>query len=659
MLRKLRKHSKWFMAGFGVLLMLAWLQGPTTNAISKMGDREVAKIDGRKVRQTDVQLATRELAGLTEASPNLVRNIFGIDQRETAHWMLLVQEATDAGLVGEVEDGRKFMDELAVLGVQQDGRLLSALMNSSKPPQTRQDAILMAGAIIQNWLHQGFSQGTHSATEEELAHTLAKARGVVRLISAYGAAPRVSDRRTIAEAKKNDDAAVVDYTFLSAEPLIPLIADPDAGALQAHFERFKATKPGEGDFGIGYLLPQRIKLEWMTLDRKAIEAVVSPDPIEVRKRYNQRHPGQVTVIPAEIAQIENEMKGEQALKVMQEAQVVIQAELNKTIRPLEREGKYRKLPADWESLRPQWSAIAKAVQEQVSHTVGFQIPLPAVIVKTGAWTDQSELFDLPGIGRSTVRQGSMEVPFAAAAFWAKEFKPAETPLAVQVGVPVYENYLSDGAGNRYFFTVLATREESAPDSVEEIKNKAVHDFKILQAFDRLKARADELKAAAIPGGIDAVAALFAATPVGTGKAVEKPAIKIAAKVRRTGSEITEFGRDESLRTAVMDAAEKFDPKSPPDQYPPEQATLILPSTKNLGLAALKIRAFVPVTREDYVKIDAAADRMVRQGESKTDAVKETFSLDALLRRHEYISNDQRVRTSQDLHKSDKDQEGKS
>src|SRR6185295_7762069 len=127
------------------------------------------------------------------------------------------------------------------------------------------------------------------------------------------------------------------------------------------------------------------------------------------------------------------------------------------------------------------------------------IPLPAVTVKD-QWLTEHDLSTLPGIGRSTLRQGGLELPFSQVVSWTKELGNPEGPIPVQIGVPLFENYLSDGTGtaggNRYYITVLATRAESAPDSVEEIREQAVRDYKNVQAFEKLKAREGELRQAA-------------------------------------------------------------------------------------------------------------------------------------------------------------------
>jgi hypothetical protein len=301
------------------------------------------------------------------------------------------------------------------------------------------------------------------------------------------------------------------------------------------------------------------------------------------------------------------------------------------------------------------TAVATAVQTQVGQQAGSPFPLPSVTVKS-QWLTTEDLSQLPDIGQSTLHQGGLDVPFTQVVNWTRELKntTGEGPIPVQVGVPMAENYLTDRDGNRYYITVLGTREESAPDSVDEIREKALKDYKEIQTFEKLKARADEFRAALMSGGVEAAASTFAATPLPDGKTPEKPKVEVAVRVRRQGASSRDLNRDTAITGAIIDAASQLDPKAAPDSHPPEKATLVIPSPKALGLAAVKIRAFVPVSREDYARIDRQAVGRALNEELPQATVKDSFSLDALLKRHIYISGDERVHSSKELKGRDKD-----
>ncbi|MEX2219457.1 MAG: hypothetical protein WD749_11955 [Phycisphaerales bacterium] len=651
MVKVLRKHKQWLMAGFGVLLMLAFLGGPAIEGTTKIvGNRTVGTLDGRRVRASDLSLASRELSALGQVMPVLVRGVFGIEERDSQHWMLLAEEAKQAGLVAEAGDGQEFLrrvaPEMAQMMLQQDIQLLLRVYQGPNAPRTPQEAVQRVADDIVASAPTAFAGARMN--EEEMDAALAKAHGVYRMVSTLGA-PRVSDRLSVTEAKREIDAAVIDYAFLPASALAASVPEPDAAALAAHVDLFKANRPGEGDYGIGYLLPPRVKLEWLTLDRKAIEAAVALDPVEVHKRHAQnrsRYPG---TLEQERARVEADMRAQHADRVMQEAQLVIQAETGKATRRLERDGKYRKLPEGWEQVRPTMTAIAEAVRDQVSRVpeLNIRMPLPAVTAK-GEWLTQADVAALEGIARATMRVGGIEAPLHEAVFWAKELGGSENVIAVQAGIPLAEHPLSDAEGNRHYILVRETRGESEPENVEEVREEAVTDYRNLRAFEALRARADELRSAAMSGGVDAAAAAFAATPLPEGKTATKPEVSQAARVTRAAAQVMELNRDDAARTTVMEAAEKLDPKAPPDQHPVEASTLVVPTARSLGVAVVRIRALSPLTREDYVRIDRIAAMRALQAEGQAAAAgKSVFSLDAILARHEYIVGDKRVLTARE------------
>src|SRR5690606_3624297 len=106
---------------------------------------------------------------------------------------------------------------------------------------------------------------------DDIYRALGKLHGVARMRMAYMRAPRFSDRRLITGLKNRDDAATVDLLVVGPDQAMASIPEPSDAALQDHFEKYKTTRPSEGEFGIGYLLPDRVKIAWMTIDRTAIQ----------------------------------------------------------------------------------------------------------------------------------------------------------------------------------------------------------------------------------------------------------------------------------------------------------------------------------------------------------------------------------------------------
>lgn len=651
MIKILRKHNKWFMVGFGILLMLAWLVAPTASGLSRASNnRAVATLDGRKVSRLDMATAAREIAALDGFAPGLARS-FGLDGKDSVHWLLLTREAEEAGLVGGEKDGHLALEQLVRGAVQQmmnrDFQFIFATQNLSQDEQRKAIDEYMArgtGLLMGRLQQQGLNG-------RELGILFARLSGVERLVGSYRRAARVSDRQAVALAHELLDGATVDAVFIPASLTAGSVPEPDDAALQAQFERFKGTRPGEGEFGIGYLLPRRVKLEWMTLDRKSFEDAVRLDPVDVRKRHTAnraRYPGDFA---AERANVERDMRGESVERAMQEAHLVIQSEVLKATRRLEPDGPYKKVPESWE--RPRFETIAQAVAEGLKK-MGMEPTLPSVTTQTDKWLTEPDLRALPGIGSSSQRQGGITVPFPAVVMAAREVGGPSVSFPVQVGIPLAEHYLTDAAGNRYYITVLASRGESPPDSMDEIREQIVKDYKQLRAFESLKSKTDDFRQIAIEGGLDAAATAAVPAPTQGAEPPKAPEVSRAVTMTRKYSGGDPNLDDQAVRDAVASALQQIDPLTPYGQIDPAKATVVVPSARHLGIAAIRIQAAAPLSREDYRRSDA---RVVVELQSQELPVppgsdKDPFSLARLLERHEYSTGEQRIKTPADLKRGD-------
>lgn len=654
MIKILRKHNKWFMVGFGILLMLAWLVAPATSGLTRASNnRAIATLDGRKVSRLDMTTANREISALDSFSPGITQAL-GISGKDPVHWLLLTREAEDAGLVGGENDGHLAMEQLIRGAVQQrmnsDFQFIISVQNlSQEEARKAMENYMATGAdyLMLQLQQQGLNK-------QELGTLFARLSGVDRLVQSYRRAARVSDRQAVATAREVLDGATVDAVFIPASLTAGSVPEPDDAALQAQFERFKGARPGEGEFGIGYLLPRRVKLEWMTLDRKSFEDAVRLDPVEVRKRHTAsraRYPGDFA---AERANVERDMRGEAVDRAMQEAHLVIQSEVLKATRRLEPDGPYKKIPEGWE--RPRFETIAQAVAEGL-RKVGMEATLPSVTTQTGKWLTESDLRALPGIGFSSQRQGGITIPFPAVVMAAREVGGPGVSFPVQVGIPLAEHYLTDASGNRYYITVLASRGESPPDSMDEIREQLVKDYKQLRAFESLKAKTDDLRQIAIEGGLDAAATAAIPTPAAPAQGAEPPKapeVVRAITITRKQSGGNPNLDDQAVRDAVASALEQIDPLTPYGQIDPAKATVVVPSAKHLGIAVIRIQAAAPLSREEYRRSDTQAVAYVQNQELQIPpgSDKDPFSLARLLERHEYSTGDQRIKTPADLKRGD-------
>lgn len=601
MLKSMTKYRKWILVVGGSLLMVAFLLPEAIRNIrgNPMNDVLATALDGN-IRRIDLIRAEREFQALTSLAPDVMLG-FARAQNGT-HWLLLSREAERAGLVGGERDGREWVSgELAMQMVR------NTVMRNPQLLQNSDMETLRGQAAQQLDVLRIRAAGGNQLTEPEMDKALARLRGVIRLMGSYAQAARYSDRRAIAKARELGEQAVIDYVAVSARDLAGAQPAPTPEEVLAHFERFKDTPRGQGEFGIGYKLPARVKARVLTLDMDAIKAAVRVDPVEVRKTYlsdRAAYPGE---FEAERGAIEAAMRTAKASSVMQDAVKLVQAEVRQKLQRLDQEGQHRVLPADWDTHRPSLEAIAAHVVESVRSRSGIEIPAPVISSFEDRWYTQDELSGLAEFANSGGRAGNVDVPMAAAALMVKEL-PRETaaPIAIQARVPFADAAFVDRTTEaRRFLEVTAARGESPPDSPAELGDVVVNDLRALRAFEALKGRAAELRARAASEGLEGVAKELSA---GGGAPAQVRRLSMVSRrglmgfdplitLSAEGSEA--FGRA-VLETAV---AAKIDPlapiESPLRPGADEARSLVVPLPGTLGVVVAQVVGKRPVTREMF------------------------------------------------------------
>lgn len=620
MLKILRKYRNWFLAIGGTLLMISFL---TPQAVQQLrGDpakRVIATLGQEKIRAGELHQASLEYKALERFNEWFLKQTLQVENSD--HWFLLTREAERAGFVGEYGDGETFVPLLVseltpslieekyyrqfqTLGpefARQFARQMAA--QELQDPQRRQQAEAEVTKMLASGMHYGM--GEARMTEHDFYRTLAKARGVLRLVNNYAAAARVSDRHAVVEAAERSDATYADVLVIPADRAQTGLPEPTPAQLEVNFQQFRDVVPGQGEYGIGYRLPDRIKLEWLELDRAAFEAAVTVDPVEVRKRQTKDRAKDPAGFAEERTRIETDLRNEQVGQLLSEAHQIIRAQVSGQVRKLEADGDYRKLPADWATTRIGWESIAQKVVEGIKTTRGVDIPLPKVVIK-GEWLSAEDIAALPGIGAATINLGPRNEPVTAAVFDVKELGGKGAGLGLQVMLPVAETPAADAAQNRYYFTVVDARPAAAPQSIDEVRDQVVKGTRLMLAYERLKAEAEKYKQLAQTDGLESVAKLFEGETPAAQPGQETPPAPTPLPVRRAVgvSRDQVIPQDEALgipafREAVRAVGLKLDPLKPADTTPVAERTVAVPLPRQTSLALAVVIGRKPLTEETY------------------------------------------------------------
>src|SRR5690606_23642455 len=115
--------------------------------------------------------------------------------------------------------------------------------------------------------------------------------------------------------------------------------EPTTEEIEAHFQAYKDKRPGEGDYGFGYLLPPRVQAEWLVLDQQAIANAITLDEVEVQARlltHLEQNPEADE--DQAYAMVRRQVQGEAVQEVMRLARQAIQLEVDAAQRALPTDG---------------------------------------------------------------------------------------------------------------------------------------------------------------------------------------------------------------------------------------------------------------------------------------------------------------------------------
>ncbi|MDX2147999.1 MAG: hypothetical protein SFZ23_10795 [Planctomycetota bacterium] len=660
MVKFLRKNGKFFLVGFGILLMISFL-APQQCGQPSPADITVATLGGKKVTAEDMENTARRFSAVQDAL-TVVPVLSQI--RDETQWYLLVQEAKNAGLVGGDADGAEWLSQLAVLSAQQAERFLISQFERGFNQELFQQYQEMFGDSQKREAtlaraEQEFQQLRATLTSGERAvispiefdRGLAEARGVQRLLEAYLGAATLSDRRFVKEARRLSDAVVLDYVLIPATVKQNAIAEPTPEQVQAHYEKYREAEPGSGELGFGYRQPPVVKVEYVVLDPAALSGTVTLDPVEVNARWRSnrtRYPGEFW---NEREKVEKDMRDDRVRALMSDAERAARGAVLESTRLLTERRPYFELPpaSEWDAKRPKAEMIAQRVVDELKKTQKVSIALPEVVRRDDTWLSEQDLSALPGIGASSLALGGRSVPFSQLAMQVRELAGDNT-LGLQVGLPYIAGVTSDAEGKRYLFTIIAARKAQAPDSLSEVSQRVVADVKQQLAFEALLSERDQIEQLAENEGLEAVGKRYAVTPPAgpDGSQPEPRPLPVRREVQATRDQIrggeAVLNRPEFLG-AIQAAAQGVDPLAPPldpaalgDSV--RNRVIALPIPGGLGVAALRVVATRPLTIEEarqthdqgFIQILGTELREA----SKEGSVLEPFTLASLTARLNYV-----------------------
>jgi hypothetical protein len=627
MLRHLRTHNRTIMAVGGTLLLVSWALGGALSNLSSNAARSGAAWatvgpSNTKLTATDLMTMQEELAVIESlGDPLLGRLKAGSDP---GHWYLLSREAMDAGLIGGLGDGRLRAEEIAMAVNTQNQQ-----QNPTQPPV---DGTFVVRALMTK----------SQVSERTVLNTLAKVNGVHRLAELYSSMPRFSDSRLQMAASEVLNAVACDVVVLDARKLtIPEAPEPSEAELQEQLTKYGEFKSGEGPFGYGYRLPDRVKVEWIEVPitnvRTSLESSSALDTLTLKKRFAE-NPAKfgitdpsidaLSIFSAYEATVRKQVLDEMLVERMNEIAKFATDQIALAQRGVPKDGGFLKLPEDWATRKPNLQSLCDQIAEQ------FKMAAPFYGSTGGQWSNPTELAALREIGTATTKKfGATSLSFTQLIDRTKELGRGidTTPIQKDVVGPA----LTATSGSLFFFRVIDVDPSRAPATIAEAGDALKRDVIAEDRYAALKASEADLLGLARTEGIRTLAERYGAK------------VEFASRVAVTNSQMLSFGvmmssaipgvgSDTEIVKKVVNLATTLPLDKPVAEVPEAERTFLLPLDDKLMLLAVRIADVYPLSLEDFQS--TLANPTAKGGLLGTEyrtGVEELLSYDSLKARHNF------------------------
>ncbi len=479
-MKLMRKYSKPLMAFFGVLLMVTFLVGYTfTSGLGSRGNGFIlGSLNGRSITTgslTQVRIDLRILRYLR------LRPLWlggRSDSNDSLQFYLLLNEARASGFQASPDQVRSEL---------RNKQLLTVVQHLADTTQYAFPAIAQALDdldTVNNMVN--FVSGAAMPSRPQVLHFMSRLFSTVKVV----------------------------YVQLRAANAVDHVPAPSQAALTRLYQAYRHVfpwTPGSSAppplinghrYPFGFRFPDRVKIEFIKLDRAQVRKNMRPTVADVQAAYHYylRHSSRFTIAatgPATTQPAAHELEPWNQVK-----ERLVEMEINRRIDVLFRHisdmimhltskpwvaglSDYsRRLPRDkWVSYR----LVAKRMQREFGYqpAVGF----------LNHWLDAGGLSAFKGIGSAVYRQsGFPRQTLADLALQVRRLEPKPKGLALLLHLQIGREgpVLVDRHGNQYIYRVVAVSKAHDPSSMAKVKKALIQDAKLLEAYRGAVARCREM-----------------------------------------------------------------------------------------------------------------------------------------------------------------------
>jgi len=485
----LRDNSRTLLMIFMSLLLVAFL---IPNTIQNMADRErqlsrkLGRAFGREITDNDLEQARSDLRVLTNAG------FERFSEGATFGYYLLMQEAERAG----VRVGRDEVKAFLVERGRQD------------PLWQQPDETLKA---IQRATRRSYDQ-VYDAVGRWLAVRRLRdlqADGLLNTLPREELAYRDRTQEASAQVSLIDDKA-----FLAQVP------EPTEEQLQAFFDECKGRKTAHTDRELvfGYLLPDRVQIQYLTVDPQKIKGQITIQATQVRRffeenaqRYMKPDPLATQPVAGQVPQVPMtfEEARDRAREDYREARAteLAQSLVNEL---------YREAHRPWGSSPRDADGFLETPPGELGSFQDLKQKLSTTYEVTYAETglmDADQLKTATGIGGAGQQIGRQVLRLPELAMRIKGILPKDPgdgkPVLSVMEPAVVLTYILDPKTRQwsprqaYLFRVADARPSAPPEDMGIRREETIGDWKLVQAHELARQRAEALAARALQVGLPA------------------------------------------------------------------------------------------------------------------------------------------------------------
>lgn len=475
----LRKNTRVLLMIFMSFLLVAFLVPSQIQGCGQQrmyDEQELGELYGETVYRQDVQRARAEMEILQRLGM-LPATL------DPLAYFLLTEEARQLG----VRVDRDEVKEMLVAGGVTDPVLQSIQRASGMPYERIYDAIGRFMAVMR------LGEMQAAGVTESLARKM------------------VSYRDSIQEA-------VTEMSLIDARGLLHLVPEPTEEELLAFFEKYKAEEEGQSEeqLQFGYRLADRVKLEYLTVDPAAIERKVRVTSSEAKRFYEENRnryvkedpnappgmdgrPVQVPMTPEEA--LEQARQDAREIKAIEAAQRLINDMYEVANRP------WRNAPRDEKGFRtpPEGEPISFAeLREQ--HTDRFTVNYAATqLIDRNLLVQVADKFSQAALTAGRRRLRASQLAYRVKGILQED--PGDGWPVLNVGEPApvviaASEDMKHRSYQAYLFRVVEVAPSAPPDSIDEVRERVVQDWKHAKAYELAGEYAEKLASRAREVGLE-------------------------------------------------------------------------------------------------------------------------------------------------------------